>query len=272
MKNLAASLLVLLITVAFANAQTKEEKKFASFNRIQLRSGSKVYLRQGSTQKVEIEGDREDIEDLDPRVEGGKFIIGRDGWNNNWGFSNREERVTFYITIPNIEGLNVSGSGELIGETKMTTRDLDLSVSGSGSLLLEADASGDLAANVSGSGHIEFKGKCRDFDSHVSGSGKIKLDVEIAERAAFGLSGSGKVLARGSAKEVKATISGSGEVLAADLVTDKCDVRISGSGDVEINVNKELDATISGSGSVSYKGNPAQVNSHSSGSGSVRKF
>ncbi|HMJ71262.1 MAG TPA: head GIN domain-containing protein [Cyclobacteriaceae bacterium] len=272
MKNLAASLLVLLISVAFASAQTKEEKKFSSFSRIQLRSGSKVFLRQGSTQKVEIEGNREDIEDLDPRVEGDKFIIGRDGWNNNWGFSTREDRVVFYITVPNIESLNVSGSGDLVAETKFTTRDLDLSVSGSGSLLLEADASGDLGANVSGSGRIEFKGKCRDFDSHVSGSGKIKLDIEIAERAVFGLSGSGKVEAKGSAKEVKATISGSGEVLAANMITDKCDVRISGSGDVEINVNKELDANISGSGTVSYKGNPAHVNSHSSGSGSVRKF
>jgi hypothetical protein len=98
------------------------------------------------------------------------------------------------------------------------------------------------------------------------------LEIAAAERASFGLSGSGKVQASGSAKEVKATISGSGEVLAANLVTDKCDVRISGSGDVEINVNKELDAHISGSGSVSYRGNPAHVNSHSSGSGSVRKL
>jgi hypothetical protein len=41
---------------------------------------------------------------------------------------------------------------------------------------------------------------------------------------------------------------------------------------VEINVKNELDAVISGSGSVSYKGNPNKVNSHSSGSGKVSKM
>jgi hypothetical protein len=272
MKKLTASLLLMLITVAFASAQSKEEKKFSSFNQIQFRSGGKVYIRQGSPQKVEFEGDRKDIEELDPRVENNKLIIGRDGWSSGWGFTNHEDQVNVYITMTDIEALGVSGSGDMIVEGKVSTRDLKLGVSGSGSLIIEADASGDVDANVSGSGRIELKGKCRDFDSHVSGSGRIKMDVAVAERAAFGLSGSGKVLATGSAREVKATISGSGEVLAADLVTDKCDVRISGSGDVEINVNKELDANISGSGTVSYKGNPAHVNSHSSGSGSVRKF
>jgi len=271
MKKIAASLLLLLATVAFVSAQNKKELKFDSFSRIQLRSSSKVYVRQGSPQKVEFDGDREDIEELDPRVEGGKLIIGRDNWNN-WGFSNRESRISIYITIPNIDGLSVAGSGDLVVEGKLTTRDLDLNVSGSGNLELEADASGDMNADVSGSGSIVLKGKCRAFDSSISGSGKVQLDMQVAERAAFGLSGSGKVRATGSAKEVRATISGAGEILAANFTTDKCDVRISGSGDVEINVNKELDAHISGSGSVAYKGNPSHVNSHSSGSGSVRKF
>lgn len=273
MKKIATSLLVLLITVAFASAQNKEEKKFPSFTRIAFRTGGKLYLRQGSPQKVEFVGDREDIEELDPRVENDRLVIGKDGWNSwSWGFSNNEPRVDVYVTMPDIEGLSVSGSGDLVGENKITARGLDLNVSGSGSLVIEADASGDVGADVSGSGRIEVKGKCRDFQSKVSGSGRVKLDVTIAERAEFGVSGSGKIQATGSARDVRVSVSGSGEILAANLTTDSCDIRISGSGDVEINVNKELDATISGSGTVSYRGNPAHVNSHSSGSGSVRKM
>jgi len=72
------------------------------------------------------------------------------------------------------------------------------------------------------------------------------------------------VVASGKAEQIKATISGSGKVLAADLEVSKCEVRISGSGDVVINVKDALDANISGSGSVTYKGNPSQVNSHAS--------
>lgn len=272
MKKIATSLLAVLFIVTFASAQNKKELKLDSFKEISMRIGGKLYLRQGSPQKVEIEGDREDLEDLEVRIDGDKLIIGKE---NNWGWNNwndETKRVNIYVTAPTIEGLNVSGSGDVIAQTKIVTSRLKLNVSGSGLLELEGDVSGDVDADVSGSGRIELKGKCRDFDSHVSGSGRVHLDITVAERAMFGISGSGKIEAAGSAQEVKATISGSGEVRAADLVVDRCDIRISGSGDVEINVNKELDANISGSGTVTYKGNPAHVNSHSSGSGKVRRF
>ena len=273
MKKIAASLLLLFVAIAFAYAQNRQELKFPSFNRVVFRTSGKVFLRQGSPQRVEFVGDKEDIEELDPRVEGEKLIIGRDGWNSwSWGFSSNERKVDVYITMPEVQGLSIAGSGDLMGENKITARDLDLNVSGSGSLVLETDASGDVDADVSGSGRIELKGRCDDFDSHVSGSGRVKLELTVARLASFGVSGSGKITARGSAEEVKAGISGSGEILAADLTTNKVDVRISGSGDLEINVKKELDAHISGSGTVRYQGDPAHVNSHSSGSGNVRKM
>ncbi|MEJ0056462.1 MAG: DUF2807 domain-containing protein [Bacteroidota bacterium] len=120
-------------------------------------------------------------------------------------------------------------------------------------------------------GDLSLKGTCYNFDSDISGSGKVILTITVRDQADFGVSGSGKIEASGSAKEVKTHISGSGKVYASNLEADKCDVRISGSGDVEINVKSDLDANISGSGSVTYKGNPSHVNSHSSGSGKVRK-
>jgi hypothetical protein len=270
MKKIAAYLFVFLLTVTFANAQNKKELKLDSFDKISFKAPGKFYLRQGSTQKVEVEGDQDFIKELDIRVEGGKLTMGRDNWKG-WNWDNND-KITLYVTVVSVKEIGVSGSGDLIGETKITGKDLELNVSGSGSMIIEAEASGVMSADVSGSGNIELKGKGQDFESRVSGSGKVKLDIDIADRSTFALSGSGKVYASGKAQEVKATISGSGEVLAADFVVDKCDVRISGSGDVEINVNKSLDANISGSGSVTYKGNPSQVNSHSSGSGKVRKW
>jgi len=272
MKKIAITFLALLLVVTFASAQ-RQEKKVDSFTRVAFRTAGKLYLRQGSPQKVEVEGDQKFIdEELEVKVEGGKLSIGRESnWGLNWG-NDDDEKITVYVTVPNIEGVSVSGSGELIGENRITTSRLNVAVSGSGTLTLDADVSGDVDADLSGSGKLNLKGKCRDFDSSISGSGKMEVALTIAERANFGVSGSGRVNASGTAQEAKATISGSGKVLASDLVVDRCDVRISGSGGVEINVNKELDANISGSGSVSYKGNPAHVNSHSSGSGSVRKF
>jgi hypothetical protein len=261
---------MLLFSVATI-AQTRETRKVDTFTKISFRVPGKLYLRQGSPQKVEIEGKKDILQEIETEVEGSRLVIGKEGKWLNWDWDG-DEKVNVYITVANIEGLSVSGSGDLIGETKITADDLDLNVSGSGTLKVDIDARGEVEADVSGSGDLELKGKCRSFDSDVSGSGSVKLDAAIAERADFGVSGSGKIYASGSAENVKTSISGSGKVLAANLETNRCEVRISGSGDVEINVKNELDANISGSGTISYKGNPSKVNSHASGSGSVRKM
>lgn len=260
---------VVLISTA-AMAQNRETRDVSSFTKISFRSAGKVYVKQGSPQKVELEGSAELLEKIKTTVENGRLSIGpEDKWYKmSWG---ETEKLTVYITVASIEGLSVSGSGNLIAQTKIKAGNLDLNVSGSGSLKAEIEA-GDVDANVSGSGDIDITGTCKSFESDVSGSGKVKLNAVVTGTADFGVSGSGRIEASGSAATVKAGISGSGRVLAADLESEKCEVRISGSGGVEINVKKELDARISGSGSVRYKGEPSRVNTSSSGSGSVKKM
>lgn len=250
-------------------AQTRETRNVGSFTGINFRVPGKLYLKQGSTQKVELEGKSDILKEIETNIEGSKLVIEKDGKLFGW---EEDDDIKVYITMPNIDALNVSGSGSIIGEGKINADDLDLKVSGSGSLELDIQASGDVEGDVSGSGNIVLKGNCESFNSDVSGSGKVTLTLTVKDEADFGVSGSGRIEASGRAAEVKASISGSGKVLAADMQANRCDVKISGSGDVEINVVDELDATISGSGSVRYKGDPKKVNSHSAGSGSVRKL
>ena len=134
--------------------------------------------------------------------------------------------------MKNLEGISLSGSGKVIGESKFEVEDIDLSVSGSGDLEMDVFA--------------------RNIDSGISGSGSIELS---------GVSGSHKV-----------SISGSGKLYAEDMEVEEYKIHISGSGACRINVTKEIDASISGSGSVSYKGDPDKVYNHSSGSGKIRKI
>ena len=141
-------------------------------------------------------------------------------------------KIDVYITIKNLEGLNLSGSGKVIGDSKFEVEDLDLSVSGSGDLELDVFA--------------------KNIDSGISGSGSIELS---------GVSGYHKV-----------SISGSGKLAAEDMEVEEYKIHISGSGACRINVTKEIEASISGSGSVSYKGNPDRVHSSSSGSCKIRKM
>jgi hypothetical protein len=270
MKNSLYIFMAMLFSSTLLTAQNREVRNVENFNKISFGFPGKLYLKQGSPQKVELEGDGDVLEEVETEVDGGRLRIGKEGkwfdWNNN------DHRITVYITVPNIEGVSVSGSGDIIGQTKIRTNDIDLAVSGSGSMSLDVEASGDVEANVSGSGDMDLRGHFESFESDVSGSGKVMLTAQIDHTADFGISGSGKIEASGSADMVKTRISGSGKVLAANLETNSCDVRISGSGDVEINVKNELDANISGSGSVSYKGSPKRINSHASGSGKVRKI
>ena len=252
-------------------AQNRETRNVNSFTKLSFRVPGKLYLKQGSPQKVELEGPNDVLKEIETRVEGGKLVIGKEGRWMNWGWGDKD-RIIAYVTVTNIEGISVSGSGDLIGQGNITSANLDLNVSGSGSLQIEASASGKIGANVSGSGDLTLKGSCSNFESDVSGSGGVMLTIAVQELADFGISGSGKIKAEGSAREVKTRISGSGKILAANLEAEKCNIRISGSGDVEVNVKSDLDAVISGSGSVTYKGNPSHINSHSSGSGSVRKM
>lgn len=266
------SLLTFLIVAwALSFAQNRETRNVDTFTKLSFRVPGKLYLKQGSPQKVELEGPKDVLKEIETAVEGGKLIIGKEGKWMNWGWGDND-KIIAYVTVKDLDAVSVSGSGDLIGQGKFTAGDFKLTVSGSGSLDIEADASGNMEADVSGSGDLHLKGSCTNFDSDVSGSGKVILTVNIKDRADFGVSGSGKIQVDGSAKAVKAHITGSGKVMAANLEADSCDVRISGSGDVEINVKNDLDATITGSGSVSYRGNPSHVNSHATGSGSVRKM
>ena len=264
--------LALLAFVFVAIGQNREKRSVSSFTKVSFRMPGKLYLKQGNTNSVELEGDRETLGKVEAIVKEGKLIIGPEDENRwfNWRDWD-DKKIIAYVTIKDVDGVYVSGSGDLIAETKLTGGNMELKVSGSGNLTAEIEAA-DVDANVSGSGDLHLKGKMRSLDSNISGSGGISMDGTISSFADVTISGSGKFMASGSASEIKTNISGSGRIRAADLVVDRCNVRISGSGDVEINVQKSLDATISGSGTVTYKGNPSQVNSHASGSGRIRKM
>lgn len=262
---------LMISTVSFA--QTKETRDVNTFREISYRVSGKLYLRQGSPQKVVIEGDDEALREVETYLKGDRLIIeNRD--NDRWFSWTNDSRnkVNIYITVENIDGIYLSGSGDLLAEGTIQSENLDLRISGSGSMELQVNVNGDLEANVSGSGDLRVKGKCRDLESRISGSGKVYIANAIEGTARFSMSGSGKVLAAGRANLVKASISGSGKLLAQDLVAERCEVNITGSGDVEINVKSELEARITGSGSVRYKGSPNHVNNHSSGSGKIRKI
>lgn len=216
--------------VNFLSAQ-KRNVDVGSFTELSLGIPGKVYLKQGAKEKVEIDCDDDLFEKIEFEMSGDRLKIKKEGsynWRDGW----RNSDVTVYVTMRTIEGISVSGSGDLEGEGTFEVEDIDLAVSGSGDMEVSLNAD--------------------DMEMRISGSGSIRLS--------------------GNAKDTEARISGSGRVKAEDLTVETFDASISGSGSCYITVTEELEARISGSGSVYYAGNPKRVNSNSSGSGKVRKM
>lgn len=216
--------IIFIAATLMAFGQDKEERDVSSFTGVSLGISGDLYLTQGSPQKVLIQADN-DLDEIETQVKDGVLRIKTDKWNS------RIKGVKIWITMPEVESLNVSGSGDIIAESPVNTDEIDLKVSGSGTI--------DVAEL-----------KADEIGAAISGSGDLKL--------------------AGSADEMELRISGSGSVYASGLEVDECGIKISGSGSCKIDVAGELDASISGSGRVTYYGNP-QIDARVSGSGKVRK-
>ena len=140
---------------------------------------------------------------------------------------------TIHITVSyeTIEGVSLSGSGNIHAEDVVNAANLDLSLSGSGSFKLGVSCT-NLSSSISGSGNMNLNGKTDVFSCGISGSGNVN---------------------------------------SSELTANIVNAKISGSGNLKVNAIHEINAKTSGSGNVRYTGNPTIVKANSSGSGSIHQ-
>ncbi|MBX0292658.1 DUF2807 domain-containing protein [Hymenobacter sp. HSC-4F20] len=209
-------LLAVLLLSAFRVAATRETRPVGAFTSVGLGGSMRVVLRQGSPQKVEAEGDAEDLNHLETVVQNGRLRIGtkKEGYFSSYNYKGN---VTVYVTMPTIKALAVSGSGTLKAADGIRADNLDLAVSGSGGIQLASVTADKISSSLSGSGTIEAAGVAPDHNISVSGSGDVK---------------------------------------ATNLQSKTCSVSISGSGDCRVRASQSLQASIVGSGDVYVVGNP----------------
>lgn len=207
-----------------------ENRDLPPFSEIALRVSAKVYLEQGEKQSVRIVANSETLEELITEVKNRTLNIRFPNTNifRNWN----PGKIEIYISVPEINGLNISGSGDIVAEN-VKSRILDLVVSGSGNIEIEHLTSEKLSASISGSGNI-------------------------------------KIEQGGIAEEFKSRTSGSGNIDARGFEAKNVDVQTSGSGSCSVISNGTIKARISGSGNVYYSGNPS-IEASVSGSGKVKK-
>jgi hypothetical protein len=145
---LTVILLAVIVSTGFSNgiSTEKETRNVSGFTKVNFGISGTLYVNFGPEFKVVLEGERNDLEDILTEVSSGKLVIKKENWRNNWN-----EKVTVYVTMPELKGLGISGSGRAEIKDGFKTSDLTLSVSGSGKLYTTDMTLSNLDCNISGS-------------------------------------------------------------------------------------------------------------------------
>ncbi len=230
-KQLLFSVFALVFLYSNVTLAEEQVRDVSSFSAVSLKVSGTVYLKQGSQQSVRVEASESTLEELITEVKDRTLVI-RFKSNNFFWRSFNHSKIEIYVTVPDIEALSVSGSGN-IESGNIKSRIIDFTVSGSGDISINSLDSERVKATISGSGNIRLNG--------------------------------------GGAGEFTTTISGSGGIKAVDFEAENANIQVSGSGGCTLTALKSLKARVSGSGGIAYKGSP-QLDTNVSGSGRIKKL
>ena len=206
---------------------TTETRSTGDYDGVKCAGSMDYVLVAGTEGKITIEAESNLMEYIVTEIKNNNLIVKvKKGYNLKPSF-NKALKVT--IPFKDISSVSLAGSGDVWNEDKIKSNSLDVSLAGSGDMVLDIEAN-SVEGSLAGSGDMTLKGNTNDLTVKVAGSGDI---------SAFGL----------QANNTKASVAGS--------------------GDIEVVSNKSLYARVSGSGDIEYKGNPDKEDTKVSGSGTI---
>jgi phage shock protein PspC (stress-responsive transcriptional regulator) len=167
------------------------EKKFdeRNFSKVEVGGAFIVTVRQGDTYSVTADSDSQDnIDDLDIDVKGGTLEI---EYRDKFSFNRRNERTRIIITMPKLEGLDLSGAStaKVIG-FKDKSQDIDISLTGAVKAAIDVDAN-KIDLNATGAANADFRGSADKMDIDVTGACHIdarRMEINRVNADATGAS------------------------------------------------------------------------------------
>ena len=190
-----------------------ETRQVEDFTRVALSGIGNLYIEQGDEDEITIEAEDNIVPKIITRVNGGKLYI-----EMEHGFNIiPTEEINYYVTVKDLEQVQVSGAGNVTIDNEMNIGDLDVDLSGFGSVDIYEVYGNEINVTLSGAGDIEISGVVEKQRIKISGAGNYK---------------------------------------AGDLQSQEADVVVSGLGDTTLWVEDELSVVISGGGNIDYYGNP----------------
>ena len=200
-----------------------KEIPIEGFEKINVSSNVKVFVKQSETPLVRIKAPQNIINILSTKVRGNEWDIEFDRCVET------DETIEIYIDMPRLLAVNVNGSGDIINEGTIEGDEMELNIDGSGSITLDLNVK-ELKTNISGSGDVILSGITKLNNIEIDGSGDVKaLDlksdeteieingsgdakVHVSYSLDVEINGSGDVYYKGDVKDMKSNINGSGKL------------------------------------------------------------
>lgn len=205
--------------------QVSEMRVVEPFSSVKVGGNIKLIVTEAPEQQLRITADDNILKEITTKVRKNQLIIEVD---NNFC---EQTPVIIYATSRQLEGVDVSGAVEVIGEGRINCSSFDLNLSGA------SQASLDIS--------------CGDMNTHTSGASKVVL--------------------KGQAGNHDIKMSGASELNAFDFVVGNYNISTSGASNLKINVLNELNVESSGSSEISYRGNPKHITNDKSGASSIKR-
>jgi Putative auto-transporter adhesin, head GIN domain len=204
-----------------------ETRDVKDFTGVSSSISADIDLRQSSTFKVTIDGQKNVLDLLETEVKDGRLKISfKKGYSIKY-----KNALKVHIDAPNFTYLGMAGSGNVESNGTLSGEKLDISISGSGDFNLKTLQYTSLKAGISGSGNVDLGGTAENAELTISGSGDLKAKELKAQSVRCRVSGSGNVSCFVT-KDLDALVSGSGDIRYSGSPAS-VKKKVSGSGSVE---------------------------------------
>jgi hypothetical protein len=226
-KLFSVALLLMIMAQNSFGQVISEQRKVSGFKGISVWSGIDLYLKQGGTEGVTIEADKDKMERIVVEMKGDILEIHLSG-NWNWSWKNSKP-MKAYVTFKDLNSLTASGGSDVYSEGKLDLIKLNLKVSGGADAKLELDAD-ELTCDASGGSDAVLKGTATVFKGSCSGGSDLKASdlktnfckvsasggsdahVNAVKEISISASGGSDVFHSGGARVVSSSSSGGSDI------------------------------------------------------------
>ncbi len=235
-------------TIVGSNNYVTKDIPATDFTKIVLTGGMDVLyntIEEGDGQSVWVFAPDNVMEALDIYVKDGMLHVGyRKGVSVHI-----KGKIQVFASSKALNEISIAGSGDVI-VSDLETDDLTVFISGSGGVTGNGLSCNDLKMSISGTGDIVFKDvTCSNFRTSIAGTGDVNMSNLTAENATLSIVGTGDIKLSGRAKEAEYRVAGTGDIDASRFVVDAGGATITGSGDIKCNI-ADFTSKTSGTGTI----------------------